>query len=120
MNKEEIFENICKFEEEFGESFYDYFSHDNIKDNSWAFWLLGKGFTEKANEIINLILEGDTCISQDILYHVYMEYNERNGEYSIKNADKNIMLQAEFLSSTPYYTKKVIDFFNEKFNEENE
>lgn len=43
---------IRKWEMRAGESFTDYYMHDKVKNVSWAFWLLGKGFNERANELI--------------------------------------------------------------------
>lgn len=114
MNKEEVFDKICKFEEDYGESFFDYFTHDNVNDSSWAFWLLGKGFNEKANQIIQLILEGEECIDQDILYEVYSSDTLEEDVWNEEIWNKNMKLQAEFLCSTPYYLAKVEHFFNER------
>jgi hypothetical protein len=106
----ELASKISKWESEAGESFTDYFMHDNVADNSWAFWLLGKGFTEHANQIIDEILSGNTCIDQGTLYDVYPEYNDK-GEYNHGSWDKNASLWAEFLVSTPFYLDRVIKFF---------
>lgn len=38
-------DRIIAWEHDAGESFTDYFMHDNVADRSWAFWLLGKGYT---------------------------------------------------------------------------
>ena len=111
MTSKEIFKKICKFVESYGESFTDRFTHDNVKDASWAFWLLGKGFNEKANEIIKLILESEYGIDQETLYEIYPEQSEDNEEWSEEYWNKNMMLQAEFLSSTPFYLNKVEQFF---------
>jgi hypothetical protein len=112
MTKEELFQKITDWEIDVAESFNDRFSHDSISDQSWAFWLLGKGYIEHANKIIDEILKGNKCIDQDLLYNVFtddLEWEEA--------LDTNTKLMAEFLTSTPYYTNKVTEFFNE-YNEE--
>lgn len=111
MTKEELFQKIREWEIDVAESFNDRFSHDNISDQSWAFWLLGKGYIEHANKIIDEILKGEKCIDQVLLYDVYtddLEWEEA--------LDNNTKLMAEFLTSTPYYTNKVTEFFNEEEN----
>lgn len=113
MTKQELTEKIGKWEHSAGESFTDYFMHDNVKDNSWAFWLLGKGFTEKANEIIDEILAGNKCIDQEVLYEIYPVYNDEDNNFSEDNYDKNMDLWAEFLSATPFYLNKVTEFLKE-------
>ena len=115
MNKEELIEKINNWVENAGESFTDYFMHDNVKDTSWAFWLLGKGYTEHANKIINEILAGETCIDQEILYEIFPEYvGGETISWSRDNYDKNLVLWAEFLVATPYYLNKVTEFLTEK------
>jgi len=113
MTKEELYDNITDWEGDFGESFNDYFSHDYIKDSSWAFWLLGKGFHIHANAIINEILTEKTCIDQEILYDVFPPYDE-DDNFIQENYDKNLMLISEFLVSTPFYLKMVIEWFDNK------
>jgi len=113
MTKEELFDKITDWETDAGESFNDYFSHDHIKDSSWAFWLLGKGFNDHANEIINQILAGKTCIDQEILYNIFPVYDE-NEKFIYENYDKNLMLLSEFLVSSPYYLKMVTEWFDNK------
>lgn len=113
MNKEQLIEKINEWSVDMGESFYDYFCHTSIKDNSWAFFLLGKGYKEQANRIIQLILEGDTCIDLEILYDVYPEY-DNEGKWIEGNYEKNIDIMAEFLVSSDYYREKVTKWFNDK------
>lgn len=113
MTKEQLFDKIQTWEADNGESFNDYFSHDSIKDSSWAFWLLGKGFHEHANGIINEIMASTMCIDQSTLYEVYPEYDE-DDNFIEENYDKNLMLISEFLVSTSYYLKLVTDWFDNK------
>lgn len=105
------FEKICDWEEEAGESFTDYFMHDNIYDGSWAFWLLGKGFSEKGNWIIDQMVTEDYKkwrLDQEELYEIYPEYLDEN-THSEENADKNRTIWAEFIDASNHYTNK----FNE-------
>ena len=120
MTKEDLFTKIREWEIEHGESFNDYFSYDDIGEQSWAFWLLGKGFTERANQIISEILNGKTRISMEILYDIYPTYNEDYTVYSNENYDKNIALIAEFLISTPLYLRRVTEFFEENEDQDEE
>tara|TARA_R110000782_G_scaffold54693_2_gene115737 strand:+ start:2078 stop:2533 length:456 start_codon:yes stop_codon:yes gene_type:complete len=111
----EMDDMIGKWESEAGESFCDNFMHDNVADNSWAFWLLGKGFTEIANEIILEILSGNQCIEQELLYEIYNTYD---GETWIQeNYNENMLLWAEFLVSTPFYLEKTLNFFKDEDND---
>lgn len=111
MSKIDLFEKITHWEFKAAESFNDNFSHDFINDVAWAYWLLGKGFTEHANEIILEIIAGETCIDQELLYHVFPE-NEPDG-FNEENYLKNVLLMAEFLTSTPHYHAAVTQFLNE-------
>lgn len=116
MTASELEEKINDWEADAGESFTDYFMHDNVKDNSWAFWLLGKGFTERANEIIDEILKGETCLDQGLLYDVHTNYDDdfkEIGDWK-ENSDKNVKLWAEFLVSTPFYLDKITEFFKKE------
>jgi len=112
MKAKEITKKIRHFETEFGESYTDRFMHDNVTDTSWAFWLLGKGYTEHANAIIKLRVEGETCIDQEILYNIHPEYDD-NEEWQKDSYDENAAIWAEFLVATPYYTDKVLRFFDD-------
>lgn len=109
-------EKILTWESENGESFFDYFAHDAIHPISWTYWLLGKGFSEKANELIlemHESIENSKMIYLDIdMFEVYPEYLEER-KYSNENKIKNVELLSEFLLATPHYTKKVICFFDE-------
>lgn len=108
---QETFEKILKFEQEAGESFTDYFMHDNVNDNAWATWLQEKGFTENAKVIFDEIADGNNCIDQDVLYEIYDENPDK--EWSNEEHEKNVMLWAEFLSSKPEYLEEVNDFFKD-------
>lgn len=126
MNLEQIKklkDRIRNWEREAGESFTDYFMHDNVADRSWAFWLLGKGYTAKANEIIEEIVKQQEtkkhlCLSQELLYDVHGEYSwdeeTKRETWHEDLYDKNVMLWAEFLLATPLYTQRVEDFFKEE------
>lgn len=127
MTKEKLIEEIQKWEEDAGESFTDYFMHDSVADNSWAFWLLGKGFTERANIIIDQLLKKQICLDQSLLYDIHLadvcdlESAYPYGDYETKgwteeNYLKDVELWAEFLTATPYYLDKVTKFF-EKYEE---
>lgn len=115
-------DRIRAWEHEAGESFTDYFMHGNVADRSWAFWLLGKGYTARANEIIEEIVKqeskGRLCLSQELLYDIHGEYtwdeDTRKQTWHEDLYDKNVMLWAEFLLATALYTGRVEEFFKEE------
>lgn len=118
MTKEELIEKIQEWEHGAGESFTDYFMHDNVKDNSWAFWLLGKGYTERANVIIDLILKGEDCLDQSLLYEIHSatiedDYGTPLSPWPRELYEKDVELWAEFLTATEFYKQKVVEFFKE-------
>lgn len=116
MNKEELVKRIQEWEGDHGESFTDYFMHDSVKALSWSFWLLGKGFTEHALNIIRGIENGKTYFDQEELFSIYPEYEyseEGNSSWSEENYDKNVEIWAEFLVATDSYQERVNRFFKE-------
>lgn len=118
MNQEkikQIADKIIAWEHDAGESFTDYFMHGSVRDVSWAFWLVGKGFTERGNEILNLVNSGETCLDQELLYDIHpsYEYTEKTETWNQDNYNKNVLLWAEFLISTDIYKKRFEDFLVE-------
>jgi hypothetical protein len=114
--KKKLIKSIRDWEVDAGESFKDYFLHDNVKALSWSFWLLGKGFTEHALQLINKIDEGKTYFDQEELFDIYPEYTYDevgNETWSDENYDKNVEIWAEFLIATKSYQKRVISFFKD-------
>ena len=115
-------DRIRSWEQDAGESFTDYFMHDNVAYRSWAFWLLGKGHTIRANKIIEEIVKqeskGRLSLSQELLFDVHGEYtwNEDTQKETWHEDlyDKNVMLWAEFLLATSLYTGRVEEFFKEE------
>lgn len=116
--KEKLIKIIKDWEVDAGESFKDYFLHDNVKALSWSFWLLGKGFAEHALQLINKIEKGETYFDQEELFDIYPEYvgENKHGDpkWSEENYNKNIEIWAEFLIATNSYQKRVISFFKDK------
>lgn len=119
----ELAKKIIDWENDAGESFTDYFMHDNVADRSWAFWLLGKGYTSRANEIIEEIVKQQNskvhvCLDQELLYDLHEEepWDEEAKSYNWnqENYNKNVMLWSEFLLATSLYTQRVQDFFKEE------
>lgn len=110
---EELAQQIHDWEVEAGESFTDYFMHSSVRDVSWAFWLLGKGFSERANEILNEVEAGNTCLDQELLYEIYPSSVYENGRdsWNKENYYKNVLLWSEFFLATEIYTKRVEEFF---------
>jgi hypothetical protein len=109
---EELIEKIRDWECEAGESFTDYFMHDRVKTLSWAFWILGKGYTEHALVIIRGLEKGETYFDQEELFDIYPQYVGDDGqEWSNDNYDKNVAIWAEFLVATDSYQDRVANFF---------
>lgn len=105
-----MYKRIIDWQMDVGESFTDYFMHDRVKDVSWGFWLLGKGYTKRANEILEEVQAGNKCLDQELLYHVH---NEDDPNYYSHGYYQDIALWAEFLCSTRIYIDRVNEFFAE-------
>jgi hypothetical protein len=114
-NAEALAAKIRSWELHAGESFTDYYMHDSVKDVSWAFWLLGKGFNARANELIDLIQVGNQCIDQELLYHLHYDDANYGGDWGkVEHVYlKDVLLWAEFLIASDRYWKDVTDFFTE-------
>jgi spore coat polysaccharide biosynthesis predicted glycosyltransferase SpsG len=121
-SKEEIIELINWFEQEWGESFNDYFSHDRISNVVWASWLLGKGHIEHANNLLNQMKDNTSVyIGQEELYEIYPEYiYEPNETWMKENYEKNTEIMAEFLSSSDIYQDKFDKFITPKLENKEE
>lgn len=102
-------EKIRDWENDAGESFTDYFMHDNVYAVSWAFWLAGKGYTDKANEIIGEVESGNKCIDQEVLFDIV-----DNKNFTDEVHFKNILIWSDFLLATETYVKRVSEFFKEQ------
>ncbi len=121
MTPIELVEKIRDWENDAGEGFYDYFAHDRVANISWAFWLIGKGFTDHGKAIVaEHNKEGNTnhYVGQDELYDIYPTYEGINEygdpKYVEENYEKNLLLMAEFLLATPIYTERVMTWFEEQ------
>ena len=123
MTVENIVKTISTWEVEAGESFSDYFMHDNINDRHWAEWLESKGFTERA-ELIKLELDaGETCLDQQLLFEVHssvvIDDYENSSAFGttwpniIENYDKDITLWAEYIHSNPELYMKFVEFIKD-------
>lgn len=124
---------IENFEREAGESFTDYFMDDEVFYTSFAFWLLGKGFQERANFQINEINRrgGPNKFSdQELMFDVHASpLKEFEGEtvcweleygHELDEArQKDYLLWAEFLTSSDRY-KVPFDAYLENFEAGNE
>jgi hypothetical protein len=119
----ELFDKICNWEQETGESFIDYFMHDHVLDSFWAFWLIGKGYHERGNKIVELLVAGETCLDQALLYQVHSaiivdDYGIDVEPFDTELFDKDAMLWAEFLTATPHYYNRITTWFKENENKE--
>ena len=116
---------IANFETEAGESFVDYFMDDNVFFTSWAFWLVGKGYLQRGNMIVNEInARGGPrgWSDQEFVFGINTSpivVDEGIGAYCEELEDFNLLntaqeldyrLWAEFLISTDRYFKPFTDF----------
>lgn len=108
--KEALAAKIVAWEHSAGESFTDYYMHDHVKNVSWAFWLLGKGFSVRANILIDLIQAGNTYIDQELLYNVHDHMQAYADEPEAAHMD-NVLLWAEFLVASDRYWKDITKWF---------
>lgn len=118
--KEELIEKISQWESNAGESFTDYFMHDNVNAQSWAFWLLGKGFNKQALNIIRGLEKGENYFDQEELFEIYPEYeyqDDKDPKWLNESYQKNKKVWAEFLTATESYQKRVSNFFKEQEEE---
>ncbi|ADG59912.1 hypothetical protein Acj9p012 [Acinetobacter phage Acj9] len=124
---------IQNFELEAGERFTDYFMDSEVFYTSFAFWLLGKGFQERANEQINEINRkggprnfSDQALMFDIHTAPLREFEGRMvcwhldaGQEYDDALQKDYLLWAEFLTSSDRY-KEPFDKYLENFEAGNE
>jgi hypothetical protein len=110
LTKQELTDKINNWSYDVGESFYDYFCHDNILPISYGMYLISKGFEEHGNNIIRLYIEDKGYVGQEEQYEVYPVYvgqtEEKEGIYTPENEDKNLEIMVEFLlASDSHYIK---------------
>lgn len=120
MNQTELLDKIETWESENGESFNDYFAHDNIKPLEWAKWLESKGFDTWAFDIRAEVkkyqnkIQMDYC-NPDTMFEWYPPYISYDPPvYSEENERKNKEILCEFLLSDEKYMKELEEFFNEE------
>lgn len=104
-----------------GESFTDYYMDGRVKPVSWVFWLLGKGFTEKANMLIDKIQAGERYIDQTEMFHI--NFNDEMDWWKEPTEDlyfADFMIWAEFLIASDRYWKDISEWFEEKEKENDE
>lgn len=108
MEVKELTQKLIDWEINAGESFMDYFLHDNVKASSWGFWLLGKGYIDFGNNIISKFIK-DEYLEQEELFDVFgADIDDDSDKWN-----KNFELWAEFLLATPTYTERVYDFLKD-------
>lgn len=108
--KEEMIDLIKDWEYNAGESFTDYFMHDNVVWANWLFWLLGKGgHDEFAVKALEKLSSGEDYLDQEELFDMHNTVENWNDE----NYDKNVELWAEFLTATPTYQKRLEEFLKD-------
>lgn len=108
---------IDSWENEYGESFYDYYAHDRINYHQWADFLESKGLKENAQKIRDEYEHekkntGLHYVDQETLFTIYPEYSGE--KYSEENAEKNMSLLAEFIVSKESRLNQVLKWFEEQ------
>lgn len=108
-------QKIRDWEMDAGESFTDYFMEGRVNESNWAFWLLGKGFTQKANWLINEIAK-KSYIDQVEKFHIH--YSDEISWSDWDSADaiyfKDFLLWAEFFLGSDIYTARINEWFKEQ------
>ena len=112
-NAEELAVKILEWEYKAGESFVDYFMDGKVLPVSWAFWLLGKGYSKHANTLIDL-LTAKQRPDQDIKFSVNVDYE--SGSWDQEAYEKDVLLYAEFLTASDRYFKTISEWFAEPEN----
>lgn len=121
---------IIDWESYAGEEFLDYFMDDAVFVNSWAFWLLGKGFNQRANFLIESILNDHIDnLDTDSKYHInltdlylFPDENEIHAINTVEYRDDeklhnelfemDVKLWVEFLLSTKVYKNIFLDWIS--------
>lgn len=130
---------ICKYasfiktwEYSVGECFLDYFFEDTVFINSWAFWLIGKGYINRGNFLIESIvnehineLDGYSKFHPNLTRLVL--WNKENEIHAIEKLEfhqdgyndlynLDVELWVEFLLSTKVYESIFFEWVNEQAN----
>lgn len=116
---EQIYESICNYEIEAGESFLDHFD-SSLNEVNLLFWAMGKGYITKEqfhawedNE--SLAISNDDILFGEEAFSIVKEpewsFSDRE-EYD-KAYEKAQRILAEFLASTKTYQERVQKFFKE-------
>lgn len=117
---------IINWEYAAGEEFLDYFMDDTVFVNSWAFWLLGKGFNQRANFLIESILNDHIDnLDTDSKYHINLTelylFPDENEIHASSTVDEKLhnelfemdaKLWVEFLLSTKVYKNIFLDWIS--------
>lgn len=117
-NVDAMVEAIRGWEMDAGEGFTDYFL-DNWAFGSWAYWLLGKGHTEWANNLINKNERGES-VDQGEKFEFFDPYlDDENGvKWCEETYLKNVRVWAEFLTESDQYYRRVNEFIDGYFKQD--
>jgi hypothetical protein len=111
-NVDAMVKAIRHFELDVGEGFADYFMA-SWPVGSWFYFLLGKGHTEWANELIN-DYEKDGYVCQEKQFEWFDAYcGEGESGWDEDIYLKNVRVWAEFLVESDQYYRRVNEFFAE-------
>ena len=134
-NEREINEHskfILEWEHRTEMDFLEVFFEDIVFLNSWACWLLGKGFNQRANFLIESILGNRSkYLDDDSKFHVnltelchFTEEDEIHANHIVsfsededvytKLYEMDVRLWVEFLLSTKVYSKIFLEWIEEK------
>ena len=116
-NAEVLAKQIRAWEMRAGESFTDYYMDGHVKPVSWAFWLLGAGYTEKANFLIDVITkDGGTSLDQTEMFHIHYNDEVSWTDWDAGNAiyEKDFLIWAQFLVASDRYWKDIDEWLTEE------
>lgn len=114
INTEGALNKVLYWEQEMGESFQDYFSHDNFDEDKWIKFLENKGHKDYAEYLRQEKYSSHMGIlCQDEIFHIYPLYSDDGEDFYEENYNKNITLQLEFIISNENLVSRFIEFLKE-------
>lgn len=116
---QKLAQTLRDWEMDAGESFTDYYMDARVKPVSWAFWLLGKGHTEKANKLIDAITARD-YIDQTELFHIHYSDEISWSDWDAADAIyfKDFLIWADFLCASDRYFNDIKGWLEDWFKDD--
>lgn len=118
---QKLAQTLRDWEMDAGESFTDYYMDDRVKPVSWAFWLLGKGYTEKANKLIDDIT-ARRSVGQMDTFHIHYADGMSWSDWDAADATyfKDFLIWADFLCASDRYFKDIKEWLEDWFKDDDE